>query len=142
MEKGNIQLKYCQNEMNRYGKILPLILATRMFTLTFQSIDSQTQIPHSDLILLLQQTVITITNDKDGNTIFNPQVTTIKQDEEILILNNDPVSRSFTNGASPEDPMAGKIFDSGEIQPKDSQNMQQLIYLQEIILSIQLPTQQ
>ena len=59
-----------------------------------------------------------ITKDKDSNTIFYPQVTTIKQDEEILVLNNDTVTHSFTNGANPQDPMAGKIFDSGQIQPK------------------------
>jgi len=89
-----------------------------MFTLTFQSIAAQTQIPHSDIDATPIATLITITKDKDGNTIFNPQVTTINQDEEILILNNDTVAHSFTNGASPEDPMAGKIFDSGMIQPK------------------------
>jgi hypothetical protein len=35
-----------------------------------------------------------------------------------LILNNDTIGHSFTNGANPEDPMAGKLFDSGTIQPK------------------------
>jgi plastocyanin len=59
-----------------------------------------------------------ITKDKNGNTIFYPQFTTIKQDEEILVLNNDTITHSFTNGKNPDDPMAGKLFDSGTIQPK------------------------
>lgn len=106
--------------MNHYQKILSFIIVTTIFSsaLTFQSSNAQTQPPHSDTDSTPIAAVITITKDKDGNTIFNPQFTTIKQDEEILILNNDTVTHSFTNGANPEDPMAGKIFDSGKIQPK------------------------
>lgn len=105
--------------MNNYQKIISLIIATAISSaLTFQSISAQIQSPHSDIDSTPIAAVITITKDKDGNTIFNPPVTTIKQDEEILILNNDTVSHSFTNGASPEDQMAGKLFDSGQIQPK------------------------
>jgi hypothetical protein len=106
--------------MNNYQKIISLIIATTIISsaLTFQSISAQIQSPHSDIDSTPIAAVITITKDKDGNTIFNPPVTTIKQDEEILILNNDTVSHSFTNGASPEDQMAGKLFDSGQIQPK------------------------
>ena len=106
--------------MNYYQKIISLIIATTIITsaLTFQSINTQTHSPYSDTDSTPIAAVITITKDKDGNTIFNPPVTTIKQDEEILILNNDTVAHSFTNGANPEDPMAGKLFDSGQIQPK------------------------
>ena len=53
---------------------------------------------HSDTDSTPVAGVITITKDKDGNTIFNPQFTTIKQDEEVLILNNDTIGHSFTNG--------------------------------------------
>ena len=106
--------------MTHYQKVLSLILATAIISsaLTFQSSIAQIQTPHSDTDVTPIAAVITITKDKDGNTIIIPQVTTIKQDEEILILNNDTVGHSFTNGANPEDPMAGKIFDSGTIQPK------------------------
>ena len=106
--------------MTHYQKVLSLILATTIISsaLIFQSSIAQTQTPHSDTDVTPIAAVITITKDKDGNTIIIPQVTTIKQDEEILILNNDTVGHSFTNGANPEDPMAGKIFDSGTIQPK------------------------
>jgi hypothetical protein len=106
--------------MNDIQKILSLIIATTIVSssLTFQSINAQTHTIHSDIDSTPIAAVITITKDKDGNTIFNPQVTTIKQDEEILVLNNDTTAHSFTNGANPQDPMAGKIFDSGQIQPK------------------------
>jgi hypothetical protein len=106
--------------MNYYQKTISLIIATTIISsaLTFQSINAQTHSPYSDTDSTPIAAVITITKDKDGNTIFNPQLTTIKQDQEILILNNDTVAHSFTNGASPEEPMAGKLFDSGMIQPK------------------------
>lgn len=107
--------------MNQYQKILSIaVIATSIFTyaLTFQSIYAQTPNIHSDIDSTPVAAVIMITKDKDGNVIFNPAVTTIKQDEEVLVLNNDTIAHSFTNGENPEDPMAGKIFDSGPIQPK------------------------
>lgn len=107
--------------MNNFQKILSLIIASTIlssvFTFQLNSVQAQTK-PHSDIDSTPIASVITITKDKDGNTIFNPHLTTIKQDEEILVLNNDTVAHSFTNGENPEDPMAGKIFDSGQIQPK------------------------
>lgn len=107
--------------MKQYQKILSLaVIATSIFTyaLTFQSIYAQTHNIHSDIDSTPVAAVIMITKDKDGNVIFNPAVTTIKQDEEVLVLNNDTIAHSFTNGENPEDPMAGKMFDSGPIQPK------------------------
>ena len=107
--------------MKQYQKILSLVvIATSIFTyaLTFQSIYAQTHNIHSDIDSTPVAAVIMITKDKDGNVIFNPPVATIKQDEEVLVLNNDTIAHSFTNGANPEDPMAGKLFDSGTIQPK------------------------
>jgi plastocyanin len=113
--------------MKQYQKILSLVvIATSIFTyaLTFQPIYAaqinNTSAPavHSDTDSTPIAAVITITKDKDGNVIFNPAITTIKQDEEVLVLNNDTIVHSFTNGANPEDPMAGKLFDSGTIQPK------------------------
>ena len=106
--------------MNRYQKILSIVLVTAIFigTLTFPSSNAQSQAPHTEIDSTPVVAVITITKDKDGNTIFKPQFTAITQDEEILILNNDTVNHSFTNGANPQDPMAGKLFDTGTIQPK------------------------
>ncbi|HET9805834.1 MAG TPA: hypothetical protein VFP49_02880 [Nitrososphaeraceae archaeon] len=107
--------------MNSYQKILSMVLVTAIFIgiWTFQYSNAQSQAPpHTEIDSTPVVAVITITKDKDDNTIFKPQFTTVTQDEEILILNNDTVNHSFTNGANPQDPMAGKIFDSGTIQPK------------------------
>ena len=106
--------------MNRYQKILSVVLVTAIFigTLTFQSNNAQSQVTHPETDVTPIAGVIMITKDKDGNTIFYPQFTSFKQGEEILIVNNDTVTHSFTNGANPQDPMAGKLFDSGTIQPK------------------------
>jgi hypothetical protein len=83
--------------MNNIQKILSLIIATTILSsiLTFQLSNAQIQKPHSDIDSTPIAAVITITKDKDGNTVFNPQLTTIKQDEEILIKNNDKVTHSL-----------------------------------------------
>jgi plastocyanin len=62
--------------------------------------------------------VITISKDAQGNTVYNPQSVTIKSGEEILILNNDTTSQTFTNGMGPDDQLAGKLFDTGTIEPR------------------------
>jgi hypothetical protein len=65
-----------------------LILGTAIISsaLTFQSSIAQTQTPRSDTDVTPIAAVITITKDKDGKTIIIPQVTTIKQDEDIVIV--------------------------------------------------------
>ena len=62
--------------------------------------------------------LITISNDAQGNTVYNPQNVTIKTGEEILILNNDTTSHTFTNGMGPDDQLSGKLFDTGTIEPR------------------------
>ena len=111
--------------MIRYSEKFFLVIATLIFisALTFQSANAQTNTTgtstvHSDIDSTPVAAVITITQDKNGNLIFNPSVTTVKQDEEVLILNNDTIAHSFTNGKNPEDPMAGKSFDTDIIKPK------------------------
>jgi hypothetical protein len=61
--------------------------------------------------------VFPITKDTDGNTIFNPSITTIKQ-YEVLILNNYTVGNSFNDAENSENRSTGKLFDSGTIQTK------------------------
>jgi plastocyanin len=61
--------------------------------------------------------VTSITNTTEGKLVFSPSKITIKQGEEILILNNLTSAQTFTNGNGTGDPMDGKIF-SVEIQPK------------------------
>src|SRR6478735_621744 len=56
--------------------------------------------------------VIVIERDANGIVTFVPNNVTVKVDDEILVLNNDTTSpQSMTNGMSPDDPLAGKIFD-------------------------------
>ncbi|MFB5600214.1 MAG: hypothetical protein ACE5SW_08320 [Nitrososphaeraceae archaeon] len=61
--------------------------------------------------------VLYINEDRDGNSFFNPSEFTIKEGEEVLILNNSTQNHSFTNGKSIDDQMAGTKFDTGLIKP-------------------------
>jgi hypothetical protein len=61
--------------------------------------------------------ILTINEDKEGNASFSPSEFSIKQDEEVLILNNATSNNhSFTNGENLEDPMAGKLFHTDTIK--------------------------
>jgi hypothetical protein len=60
--------------------------------------------------------VIMMTSDDQGNPMFNPMKTTIKQGEEVLVLNNLTKTHTFTNGNGTEYAMDSKIF-SVEIAP-------------------------
>ncbi len=60
---------------------------------------------------------IIITKNSQGKDIFNPQITTIKHNEEIMIINNSTKFQSFTNGKGIGDPMDGKLF-SVNIKPQ------------------------
>ena len=62
--------------------------------------------------------IITITEDAEGNTVFSPETTNITQGEEIFIGNNSSSSHSITSGTGPEDPLSGKLFDTGVIKSK------------------------
>jgi plastocyanin len=73
---------------------------------------------HSDIDSTPIAAVITISKGPQGNTVFNPQTTTIKTGEEILILNNDTTTHTVTNGMNPNDPLSGKIFDTRNIEPR------------------------
>jgi hypothetical protein len=103
-------------------KFLSLIIASTILSSLgiFQLSNVHSQSPNSNLNSSSIAAVITITKDKEGKTVFSPQHTTIKEDQEILIKNNDTVTHSFINGKNPQDPMAGNIFNSGQIQPKGS----------------------
>ena len=62
--------------------------------------------------------VIIIGTDMQGNTTYVPNNVTMKVGQEIFVLNNDTKSQSMTNGMGPDDPLAGKLFDTGPIPPK------------------------
>lgn len=62
--------------------------------------------------------LITISKGSQGNTIINPQTTTIKTGGEILILNNDSVAHTIRSGMGPDDPLSGRLFGVGPLEPK------------------------
>jgi plastocyanin len=62
--------------------------------------------------------VIIIGEDMQGNVSYIPNNVTVKVGEEILIVNNGTNTQSVTNGMSPDDPLAGKLFDTGPIPPR------------------------
>lgn len=62
---------------------------------------------------------ITINRDMQGNVIYVPNNLTIKVGEEIFVLNNvTDNQQSVTNGMGPDDPLAGRFFDTGPIPPR------------------------
>jgi len=87
------------------------------YSIVFQPVEGQVHTPDITPDATPISVVLYITEDKQGNVFFNPSEFTIKQGEEVLILNNSSAGHSFTNGESPDDPMAGKIFDTKMIQP-------------------------
>jgi plastocyanin len=74
-------------------------------------------IVHSDIDSTPIAAVITISKGPQNTTIYNPQNTTIKIGEEILIVNNSSSPHSVTNGNGPTDTLSGKLFDTGIINP-------------------------
>jgi plastocyanin len=73
---------------------------------------------HSDIDSTPIAAVITISKGSQGNTIYDPQTTTINVGEEILIVNNSSSPHSVTNGNGPNDPLAEKLSNTGIIQPR------------------------
>lgn len=62
--------------------------------------------------------VITITEDAQQNTVFRPETTTVAQGAEIFIGNNSSSPQSITSGTGPEDPLSGKLFNTGVLKSK------------------------
>ena len=95
-----------------------LILAT-MITLGVSSISihqSFAQISHSEADVTPVAAYIIMTKNNQGKDVFQPQNTTIKEGQEIMILNNLTKTQTFTNGNGKGDSMDGKIF-SIDIKP-------------------------
>ena len=54
-------------------------------------------------------------HNKSG--FFQPNTVTIRVGGEVLIANNASSNHSVTSGSGPDDPMAGKTFDTDSIKP-------------------------
>ena len=57
-------------------------------------------------------------NEKRTKTVFNPEETNITRGAEIFVGNNSSSPQSITSGTGPDDPLSGKLFDTGVIKSK------------------------
>ena len=76
------------------------------------------QSSHSEADVTPVAAVIIMTKNSQGKDVFEPQNTTIKQGQEIMIANNLTKIQTFTNGKGISDPLDGKIF-SIDIKPNN-----------------------
>jgi plastocyanin len=56
----------------------------------------------------------------EGNPSYAPEKITAKKGDMITVTNNDNAPHTATNGASPDDPQTGKLFDTSLIMPGKS----------------------
>ena len=64
------------------------------------------------------EAVILIKENQNKTVYYQPSNTTVKAGGEILIANTATSDHSVTSGSGPNDPMAGKFFDTDIIKPK------------------------
>jgi plastocyanin len=64
------------------------------------------------------EAVIVIKENQNKTVFFEPTATTVRVSGEILIANNSTSDHSVTSGSGPDDPMTGKLFNTGVIKPK------------------------
>lgn len=97
--------------------ICSLILIASIVGFVFSTtIHAYAQSTHSEGDSTPISAVIMITSGDQGNPVFSPMKSTIKQGQELLVLNNLTETHTFTNGNATGDAMDGKIF-SVKISP-------------------------
>jgi plastocyanin len=52
-----------------------------------------------------------------GNPAYLPDTLTVKKGDVVTVKNTDNVPHTATNGATPDDPQTGKLFDTSLIMP-------------------------
>lgn len=98
--------------------ILTAVLTFTVFSSFAQNPNSTGLSFHSDADISPIEAVIMINEDDNNTALFQPNITTVRVGGEILIANNATTEHSVTSGTGPEDPMAGKFFDTDIIKPK------------------------
>jgi plastocyanin len=63
------------------------------------------------------EAVIIIKEDQNKTVFYQPNNITVTVGGEILIANKAASDHSVTSGSGPEDPTAGKFFDTDKIKP-------------------------
>ena len=71
---------------------------------------------HNDTDVSPIEAVIMINEGDNKSAFFQPHTVTVRVGGEILIANNGSSSQSVTSGSGPDDPMAGKTFDTDKIK--------------------------
>lgn len=104
--------------MNKILKktILSILFVSALSIFVSSISQSFAQSSHSEADSTPISGVIIMTPDNQGNPLVNPETTTVKQGEEILVLNNLTKTQTFTNGNGTGDSMDGKVF-SVDIAP-------------------------
>jgi plastocyanin len=99
--------------MDKWQNYSAFLILTIMITLGISSINiyqSFAQSSHTEADVTPVAAYIIMTKNNQGKDVFQPQNTTIKEGQEIMILNNLTKTQTFTNGNGKGDSMDGKIF--------------------------------
>ena len=73
---------------------------------------------HGDVDVSPIEAVIMINENQNKSVFYKPHSITVTVGDEILIANNATSEHSITSGSGPDDPMAGKFFDTDIIKPR------------------------
>lgn len=99
--------------------ILGIVLVHPVFLSSYaQNATSGVNTFHSDVDVSPIEAVIMINEDKNKTVFYQPDTVSIRVGGEILIANNATSDHSITSGSGPDDPMAGKFFDTDIIKPR------------------------
>lgn len=97
-----------------FGIILTLTILQVSYA---QNGNSTTKTFHSGTDASPIEAVIMINQAHNKSGFFQPNTVTIRVGGEVLIANNASSNHSVTSGSGPDDPMAGKTFDTDSIKP-------------------------
>jgi Plastocyanin len=97
-----------------FGIILTLTILQVSYA---QTGNSTTKTFHSGTDASPIEAVIMINQAHNKSGFFQPNTVTIRVGGEVLIANNASSNHSVTSGSGPDDPMAGKTFDTDSIKP-------------------------
>jgi plastocyanin len=99
------------------GIILSLAIIQVSYAQSGNSTNSAIKTFHNDTDVSPIEAVIMINEHDNKSAFFQPHTVTVRVGGEILIANNaSSSSQSVTSGSGPDDPMAGKTFDTDKIK--------------------------
>ena len=99
------------------GIILSLAIIQVSYAQSGNSTNSAIKTFHNDTDVSPIEAVIMINEADNKTAFFQPHTVTVRVGGEILIANNGSSTQSVTSGSGPDDPMAGKTFDTDKIKP-------------------------